>query len=389
MNPRASTVFIILLIAVLLPSCVPIQQPQLTIRVIAPSSTPKDARLIVVGSDSLWGNWDPFDGIRLVKESDSVWTVTRRVPRDFTLEFKVTRGPWSTEAIYQRGIRPQNISVVVQSDTVITLRPIGWMDRRTTEAIRSKSEAGGTIRYHHAMESDKLKYARDVVVWLPPSYFRQTDRRYPVLYMHDGQNTVGAEFETDWRADEVADSLIRAHSIEEIIIVGIYNSPDRNEEYANTEKGRTYADFVVNTVKPFIDAKYRTQSDRAHTAVMGSSMGGLISFLFVWWHPDIFSQAGCLSSAFLDDVSDILDQVRNYGGPKKRIRIYMDISSQGIDQRLKQSTDEMFSLLQEKGYTAGKDVEYYYDRGADHTERAWAARLWRPLLFMFGTKNTQ
>ena len=112
-------------------------------------------------------------------------------------------------------------------------------------------------------------------------------------------------------------------------------------------------------------------------------MGGLISFLFVWRRPDIFSKAGCLSSAFLWDDNKILKEVRNYTGAQKPIRVYLDDGSEGLEAQLKPGYDEMVALLQGKSYKPGVDLEYFYDEGAAHNEPAWAKRVWRPLLFMF------
>jgi predicted alpha/beta superfamily hydrolase len=172
--------------------------------------------------------------------------------------------------------------------------------------------------------------------------------------------------------------------MEEIIIVGIYNTADRTPEYSDSELGRAYLGFVVNELKPMIDQTYRTKPDAKNTAVMGSSMGGLSAFLFAWKRPEVFSKAGCLSSAFLVDDNRILKEVRNYSGAKKPIRVYLDDGSEGLEASLKPGFDEMVELLERKGYKQGIDLEYFHDAGAEHNERAWAGRLWRPLLFLFG-----
>ncbi len=112
---------------------------------------------------------------------------------------------------------------------------------------------------------------------------------------------------------------------------------------------------------------------------MGSSMGGLISFLIAWKHPDVFSKAGCLSSSFYYNKDKILKMVKNYRGKKKNIQIYIDHGEDGLEKGQK-----MFSLLTEKGYIIGTDIDYYYAPGAAHNENAWAERLERPLLFFFG-----
>jgi predicted alpha/beta superfamily hydrolase len=205
--------------------------------------------------------------------------------------------------------------------------------------------------------------------------------------MHDGQNIIDPRTSFigyDWHVDEVADSLIQVHAIEEIIIVGIYNSPDRIQEYSDTELGRAYARFVINKVKPLIDSTYRTESGRQHTAVMGSSMGGLISFLFVWWHPDVFSKAGCLSSVLDRRAATVPDLVRAEKIKSHDVKIYFDCGGEGGDESLKPGMENLITLLKEKGYTEGIDFMSFFDPAAVHNERAWAARVWRPLLFLFG-----
>ncbi len=358
------------------------QEPQVIFNVIVPASTPAEAKIFIAGNHPLLGNWDS-NKVELTKQNDSLWTITRSFPKNFWLEFKITRGSWNAQAIYEAGVIPGNTQFVVRNDTAVTIRPKTWSDL----AFRSGGGITGTVKYHRELKHPKLRHPRDVIVWLPPSYEKDTRQRYPVLYMHDGQNIIDPSTSflgADWRVDEVADSLIRAQKMEEVIVVGIYNTPDRVPEYSDTELGRAYADFVISQLKPMIDSTYRTKPDAKNTAVMGSSMGGLISFLFVWWHPEIFSKAGCLSSAFLVDDNEILKEVRAYTGPKKPIRVYLDDGSEGLEARLKPGYDEMVALLLEKGYVKGADLEYFYDLGAGHDERAWAKRLWKPLGFMFG-----
>jgi len=301
------------------------------------------------------------------------------------VELKITLGSWDSEAMYVKDRVPDNLQVVANSDTTVTLRPVTWRN----VFYRVKGGITGTVHYHNGLAGIGLQYRRDCIVWLPPSYDSQPKKRYPVLYMHDGQNVFDPSTSflgVDWGLDETADSLIRAGAMREIIIVGITNSPDRTPEYSDTPLGRAYARFVVETVKPLIDTTYRTLPGRDHTAVMGSSMGGLISFLFVWWHPDVFSKAGCLSSAFLVDNGKILREVRDSDGLPQSVKIYVDCGTEELDSRLRPGFDQMVSLLEQKGMTEGKDLSSYLDEGARHNERAWAARVWRPLTFMFGTK---
>ncbi|MDZ7344281.1 MAG: alpha/beta hydrolase-fold protein, partial [candidate division KSB1 bacterium] len=365
----------------------PRKNAYVTFKIVTPPSTPDSAKVFIAGNQAVLGDWDPGK-IALQKQNDSLWTISRKFPKGLLVEFKITRGSWQTEAIYQVGVVPTNTTFTALSDTTITFRPLMWRDQMSA-SITPGLGAGitGTVNYFHGVKSPKLRHPREVIVWLPPSYEKSKTRRYPVLYMHDGQNVFDPRTSflgQDWRVDEIADSLIRANKMEEVIVVAIYNSPDRTLEYSDSELGRAYIDFLVNELKPMIDRTYRTKPEAKNTAVMGSSMGGLISFLCVWQRPDVFSQAGCLSSAFLWNDNKILREVGTDSSAKKPIRLYLDVGSSGVEARLKPGYEEMVKLLEAKGYKRGVDLEYFYDEGAAHNELAWAKRLWRPLLFMFG-----
>ncbi|MFO7446982.1 MAG: alpha/beta hydrolase-fold protein [Ignavibacteriaceae bacterium] len=246
---------------------------------------------------------------------------------------------------------------------------------------RGKKKIVGNVEYHRSFYSANLKNERDIIIWLPPGY-NEIDRRFPVLYMHDGQNIMDSNTsftKTDWRVDETVTELINKDMLREIIVVGIYNTPDRLEEYSDSEKGHSYIKFLLEEVKPFIDSSYRTLPDKNNTGVMGSSMGGLISFLIVWNHPGIISKAAGLSNSFHYDDRKTIKMVKEYEGEKKDFKLYIDSGEDGVEEN-----QLMFAELTLKDYRLGKELDYYYDIGAQHTESAWAERLERPLLFLFG-----
>jgi predicted alpha/beta superfamily hydrolase len=243
----------------------------------------------------------------------------------------------------------------------------------------------GKARYHKKFYSRFLDNERDIIVWLPPSYNNKNDKRYPVLYMHDGQNIMDplTSFAgMDWQVDETVTRLINEKKIQEIIVVGIYNTPERVGEYSDSEKGNKYIQFIIYELKPFIDKSYKTFTDAKNNAVVGSSMGGLISFLINWKYEDIFFKSGCLSSSFYYDNEKAIRMVKEYDGPKKEVKIYIDHGEDGLT-----TGQKMFSALTEKGYIIGRDIDYYYAPGAEHREDAWAERLERPLVFLFGKKK--
>jgi predicted alpha/beta superfamily hydrolase len=378
--------FIVSLFAVIVAARAQSQYNTLVIQVIAPLSTPAEALVYVAGSTTEMGEWDPGK-VSMQRENDSLWKFSCPVPSGGEVQFKITRGSWLTEALYVDGVIPQNTVLRVRSDTSVTLRPVTWNDLSVTrKKMASAGGIVGSVRYHRALDGEGLRHKRDVIVWLPPSYANDTHKRYPVLYMHDGQNVFDPKTSflgSEWRADEVADSLIKVGAIDEIIIVGINNTPDRIPEYSDTQLGRSYARFVVERLKPMIDSMYRTKPAAQNTAVMGSSMGGLISLLFVWWYPDVFSMAGCLSTAIGPGRHDgILHEIENHTGAKKHLRFYVDVG--GREYQLIPGYHLVVSALEQGGYRKGSEMESFTDKDSEHNEIAWAHRLWRPLTFMFG-----
>ena len=240
----------------------------------------------------------------------------------------------------------------------------------------------GKVEFHRESYSSNLDSKRDFFVWLPPGYDQNTLKSFPVLYLHDGQNLIDPATSytgKDWRVDETVTRLIKEYKINEIIVVGIYNTEDRLEEYSDTKKGEKYQKFIIEELKPFIDSKYRTLSDNKNTAIMGSSMGGLASFITSWKHPEVFSMAGCMSSSFYYNDEKVFKMIDEYDGPKKHIKFYIDHGEDGLIRG-----QRMFCKLSKLGYIIGNDLDYFYAPGAEHNETEWAKRLERPLLFFFG-----
>ena len=243
-------------------------------------------------------------------------------------------------------------------------------------------EIVGEVVYYNDFFSHYLNNHRTIIVWLPPSYHHEHHRRYPVLYMHDGQNVFDPATSfagNDWRLDETVSGLIKEGKLEEIIIVAIYNTNDRLKEYSVSEHGKKYVNFIAHELKFFIDDTFRTKPNPEHTAVMGSSMGGLISLYASWSEPKIFGKCAALSTSFWHSNEAMIKLLTGDRSKKRPIQIYLD---SGDDS--KYETQKVFCILTQKGYHIGDDIDYYFDRGADHNESAWANRLYRPLLFFFG-----
>jgi predicted alpha/beta superfamily hydrolase len=243
-----------------------------------------------------------------------------------------------------------------------------------------------SLEYHRKFPSAILGYERDVIVWLPPNYANELDRRYPVVYAHDGQNLFDpatAFAGVAWQLHETAARLIHEKKIEPMIIVGLANTMGRQEEYT-TKRGHKYAAFLIDEVKPFIDQTYRTLTSRQHTSLLGSSLGGLISFYLAWWHPEIFSMAGCLSGTWMWDNAASIRLVDSETRSIPPIKIYLDHGSEGAEGNQAWVYRSMRDALIRRGFAVGKNLAYHFGLGDEHHEASWGRRVARPLTFFFG-----
>lgn len=334
-------------------------------------------QVAITGNIPQLGNWDPSE-ILLQKIDNTMYSITLKLPNNTNVEYKITRGSWNTEALTNDNRIPNNYNVIIKTDTIINHIVPKWKDENVLERTIT-----GNVIYHREFYSPQLKNNRDIIVWLPPSYNVNLQKRYPTLYLHDGQNVFDpttSYLGIDWQLDETVTKLIESRKITEIIMIGINCTDDRTAEYSPMQKGKKYSQFLIDTLKPFIDSNYRTKADAPNTAVLGSSMGGIISFHLAWEYPDIFSMAGCLSPAFLVDNNEVIERVRN---TQKFIDIKITIlnGTVGLEAELQPAISEMINALQSKGYT---DFIYQIYDGAEHNEKAWAEQVEIPLISFFG-----
>ena len=336
-----------------------------------------DTTVFITGSLEQLGMWNPGK-VKMESKGNHTWTTEISINRPISIEYKYTLGSWEREGADANGSPLANLVANVAKDMTISDRVLFW-----TKGGRQRVNHGqitGTVKYHRALKGAGIK-DRDLIVWLPPNYETNNTRRYPVVYMHDGQNVfdpVTSSFGTDWSIDETAGDLIKKKAIEPVIVVGIYNTSDRMKEYVPGEKGAAYIDFVVRTVKPLIDSTYRTKPDRGNTIVGGSSAGGIISFMLVWEHPDVFSKAICMSPAFKALSADGWDYTRvvqNSKDKKENVFFYLDNGGVGLESQLQPGIDEMIRVLKSKGYKEGEDFVFVSDPTAQHFEAAWAKRF--------------
>jgi len=253
----------------------------------------------------------------------------------------------------------------------------------------------GNFRFHRAFPSRFLKNTRDVIVYLPVGYDSDRMRRYPVMYLHDGQNVFDAETAfggNEWGVDEAAEELTRKGEIEPLIIVGIYNTGlNRIAEYTHVKsargqggKARAYGKTLVGELKPMIDREYRTLTDAANTGLGGSSLGGLVTLYLGLAYPQVFGKLMVMSPSIWWNNCDILKHVRKLR-KKTAQKIWLDTGTcegQNPSKCVKDAED-LFALFQAKGWQLGRDIQFLEDEGAGHNEKAWGYRIRNALKFLF------
>ena len=369
----------------------------LTFRVRVPEYTPPDAKLYIAGNIPALGPWDPGK-VELGRIGDGLYAITLVLPVGTDLRFKFKRGTWES---VEKGPRFEEIADrthIVVGDESVQIDVANWRD---FSAGPDRGTITGDVEILNDFEATRLGNRRPIIVLLPPGYRDETDRRYPVLYMHDGQNLFDASTSfigVEWGVDEATVRLIEEGQVEPLIIVGIYNTSNRAYEYTPAGDSTTgegggaelYADFIINDLKPFIDENYRTKPDRANTGVMGSSLGGVCSLYLGWEHRDVFSRIGAMSTSYGWANQDIVRRIKARA-PAGGTRIWMDMGTaeDGRDRDGDGVSDiiELHRVVRDTlvgyGMKLGRDLKYVEDEGAVHNEHAWASRFPRALTFLF------
>jgi predicted alpha/beta superfamily hydrolase len=253
-------------------------------------------------------------------------------------------------------------------------------------------EAGSLLHFPE-IHSRFLPQSHDVIVCLPPGYHEQPDRRYPVLYLHDGQNVFDdlpmSPFGVQWGVDTTARALMYARVIEPLIIVAVGNAGrDRIDEYTPTRDNMhdaggladRYGQMLVYEIKPWVDHTWRTRRTARDTAVAGSSLGGLLSLHLGLTHPAIFGKLGLLSPSVWWDDRWIVRQLAAEGR-RPDLRIWLDVGTG--EARMLKGTRLLYRMLLRKGWQIGHDLAYVEAEGALHDERAWGERTGLFLRFLF------
>ncbi|MFN2637917.1 MAG: alpha-amylase family glycosyl hydrolase [Gemmatimonadaceae bacterium] len=355
---------------------------QLTMRLISiPSTTPPGAVIHVAGT---FNRWDPASSeYVLVRQPDGSYSLTLPNSVRGPIEFKFTLGSWETVELTASGEGVPNRTLVVPRTGQATFTgSVGKWQTAASLAPRPSTASHSVSILSDSFAMPQLGRKRRVWLYLPPDY-ATTTKRYPVLYMQDGQNVFDAatSFAGEWGVDETLDSLHARGDRGAIVVAVDHGGTHRLDEYnpwrASDPKngggeGDAYLDFLVHTLKPYIDQHYRTQSDRLHTAIMGSSMGGLISLYAALKYPSVFGRAGVFSCACWVVRSQIFSYARRAKPLLPLPKIYFVAGGlETSDGEQTRDQRHMVTTLASAGFPIGRALRARAPADGKHSEWFW------------------
>jgi len=268
-------------------------------------------------------------------------------------------------------------------------------------SIETAEPAGGEpdtphprLRLHRGFESRFLSAPRDIIVYVPPGYDEVSDRDYPVLYMQDGQNLFDGRTSfirgRTWQMREHADAGIEAGEVEPLLIVGIYNTPDRMAEYSHERdrkmgggQAAEYGQMMIEELMPWIEGEYRVRRGREATGVGGSSLGGLLTLYLGLRHPTWFGKLAALSPSVWWNNKSILSYLNEHApGIWELPRLWLDVGDRE-GRRTLSDAEMLFRRLKANGWRSGDTLHFERVHGGAHDEASWAQRVRPALKFLF------
>ncbi|PWD98299.1 alpha/beta hydrolase-fold protein [Marinilabilia rubra] len=340
-----------------------------------PSNTPAGDNIYIAGS---FNGWNPGDtNYMLHKNANDKWEITLEgFSNGDVIEYKFTRGNWPSVEKGANGEEIANRTFSFGNGETVLVTVEMWADNPPEPSIVSDNVMVMADDFY----MPQLNRYRRISLYLPPDY-GTSNKNYPVLYMHDGQNLFDSSlaFAGEWKVDDTLDELAD-QGYQVPIVVGIDNSQYRAEEYLGFPggDGDAYIDFIVETLKPFIDSNYRTLSDRDNTGIMGSSFGGVISLYGALKYQNVFSKAGLFSPAYWAKT-DVLNNYLIQTGFQHDIRFYQNAGENEGQQYIGPMND-MDNNLNTQGF---QNVSSKVISGGGHNEATWASDFEAAYLWLF------
>ncbi|PKL49761.1 MAG: hypothetical protein CVV42_05345 [Candidatus Riflebacteria bacterium HGW-Riflebacteria-2] len=344
---------------------------------------PAGESVYITGNLPELGNWNPV-GRKLDLRNDGTCSLEVPARKGSIIEYKITRGSWKTQGIYDTQIvPPDNIVIKASKNQEAHIDIIDWLDQRNIDS----DPVIGRLIDSEIFPCHGLAHKRPIQIWLPDSY-DESGKPCAVIYMHDGQNLFDpaqAFAGVDWKVDETVTRLVNNGEIRQCIVVGIPNSPERMKELnLYTPEGKAYAEFIVNEVKPWVEKNFNASQQPSDNALIGASMGGLISFQMLYAYDKSFSLAGCLSTSFQKTNGQIFNQFARNSFKPLEAKLYLDAGE--FEPPIARAYFDMMKLLKENGFIEGHNLMGYYEEQATHCEARWAGRLPLALKFLLAEK---
>lgn len=305
-----------------------------------------------------------------------------------TIDFKFTKGSWETVEVDREynQIENRQYTFTMPNDTV-KIEVKNWSKGK----VKNSTATENVKLFYKAIHIPQLKRKRRIWVYLPPGY-ETSKEKYPVLYMQDGQNLFdnATAFAGEWAVDETMNRMAENKNLK-IIVVGIDNgSKHRMDEYSPWKnkiygggKGDAYLKFLIETLKPKIDSTFRTKPQAKHTAIMGSSMGGLISYYGAIKYPKIFGKVGVFSPSFW--FSDRVMDFTKKHSKKSKIKAYFLMGSKEGDSAI-EAMEKVIVTMKKNGFKK-KNLTKKIIVGGKHNEELWRNQFEEAILWLFGNSN--
>lgn len=342
-----------------------------------PFNTPVDSSLFLTGEGDSLCNWEP-DCLRFRKIGPQLYKINLvLIDRPKLLEFKITRGNWAKEACTQTGKTLPNFELMTNGGSVdYTITIENWCDQKPNALPENVISLDN-------FDMATLGLKRNIKVYLPSSYDDFSNKKFPVIYMHDGQNALDPQtsaFGKEWGVDETIEEMIKRKQTDGFIVVAIpCHCRERNAEYNYYEKGALYARSLVEDLIPYIDQNFKTISNREGRFTMGSSMGALISFSILWEYPQVFKAAAGLSFPAFAFDHFIFDVASKFQVPGDTF-FYLDHGGRGQDATYDESRELFLDHLYLQGIWPHQ-VAFRHFPFDGHNEVDWANRVNVPISF--------
>ncbi len=361
-----------------------------------PEDTPDNAPIFVSGDFEDWtGGQEQYQ----LQQVNGMYQIT--MPKTESLLFKFTQGSWQSVECNKKGEAIDNRTYRSSKETDTIYAEIeGWTHLFDSSKASTATQNVSVIAEDFYMP--QLDRKRRVWIYLPPNY-QSSQKAFPVVYMHDGQNLFdeNTSFSGEWQVDETMNKLFRDKNMS-FIVVGIDNggdsrldeySPFKNEKYGGGE-GDAYIEFIAKTLKPYIDNNYKTLKDKANTAIIGSSMGGLISHYAAIEYPNVFGKAAVFSPSFWFAPDKIFDHAMRSAKQETSKFYYLaggkegrNVSFSEINQTVK-DMNRMVDLLKSQGVPS-KHIQSKVVPEGEHNEKLWRDEFEEAMVWLFPEKVKQ